>query len=233
MTIQSYEQAKEDYRLKWPDTYSPIDAIYILTVRATNDLAGNLLSRLDRTPALIRQGIANLSRDRSQPAETVDGEWRSKAPRGREFSGQLAEPSESSSAGQRRRALCKRRSKKRSKRVNEFAQFLERDLLPRSRGVYAVGEEHFNLFLRKKHFLDHDAAEPARTSVRALFAKTKQELEPSSADELAPGKDIEEVARKRFRRTIRRSTKILPAYRQGHGSGARFCEEKKTRLFSA
>jgi len=31
--------------------------IYILTVRATNDLAGNLLSRLNGTPALIRQGI--------------------------------------------------------------------------------------------------------------------------------------------------------------------------------
>ena len=53
LTIQSYEHAKEDYRLKWPDTYSPIDAIYILTVRATNDLPSNLLSRLKRTPALI------------------------------------------------------------------------------------------------------------------------------------------------------------------------------------
>src|SRR5215813_2785060 len=25
LTIQAYEHAKEDYRLKWPDTYSPID----------------------------------------------------------------------------------------------------------------------------------------------------------------------------------------------------------------
>ena len=46
--------------------------------------------------------------------------------------------------------------------INDFATFLERDLLPRSNGVYAVGEEHFNLLLKKKHFLDHDAAEPAR-----------------------------------------------------------------------
>src|SRR5918992_3915859 len=66
-TIQSYEHAKEDYRLKWPDTYSPIDAIYILTVRATNDLEANLLSRLHRTPALIQQGIANLSRREANP----------------------------------------------------------------------------------------------------------------------------------------------------------------------
>ena len=67
LTIQAYEHAKEDYRLKWPDTYSPIDAIYILTVRATSDLAGNLLSRLNRTPAVIRQGIANLSRTDANP----------------------------------------------------------------------------------------------------------------------------------------------------------------------
>src|SRR5262245_40369783 len=65
--IQSYEHAKEDFRLKWPDTYSPVDAIYILTVRETKDLAGNLLSRLERAPALIRQGIANLSQTDANP----------------------------------------------------------------------------------------------------------------------------------------------------------------------
>ena len=67
LTIQQYEHKKEDYRLKWPDTYLPVDAIYILTVRSTNDLAGNLLSRLNRTPDLIRQGIGNLSRPDANP----------------------------------------------------------------------------------------------------------------------------------------------------------------------
>src|SRR5262245_61176807 len=67
LTIQSYENKKEDYRLKWPETYSPIEAIYILTVRATNDFAGNLLSRLNQSPILLRQGIANLSRRAANP----------------------------------------------------------------------------------------------------------------------------------------------------------------------
>src|SRR5258706_2847832 len=67
LTIQNYEHAKEDYRLKQPDTYSPIDAIYILTVRATNDLAGNLLSRLKRMPAVLRQSIDNLGRAAANP----------------------------------------------------------------------------------------------------------------------------------------------------------------------
>src|SRR5262245_56087540 len=67
LRIQHYEHEKEDYRLKWPDTYLPVDAIYILTVRPTNDLTGNLLNRLNRTPSLIQQGIANLSRSDANP----------------------------------------------------------------------------------------------------------------------------------------------------------------------
>jgi hypothetical protein len=67
LAIQHYEHAKEDYRLKWPDTYVPTDAIYILTVRATGNLADNLLSRLNRTPEALQQGIANLSRKQANP----------------------------------------------------------------------------------------------------------------------------------------------------------------------
>ena len=39
LTLQDYEHEKEDPRLKWPDLYLPTDAIYILTVRSTDDLA--------------------------------------------------------------------------------------------------------------------------------------------------------------------------------------------------
>src|SRR5918995_167511 len=67
LSIQKYEHAKEDYRLKWPDHYLATDAIYILTVRETDDLEKNLLSRLHGTPDLVRQGIANLSRPQANP----------------------------------------------------------------------------------------------------------------------------------------------------------------------
>ena len=78
LTLQRYEHAKEDYRLKWPDTYLPTDAIYILTVRATKDFSGNLLSRLNRIPQVIQQGIANLSRP--EPIRQNSGpKWPSRA----------------------------------------------------------------------------------------------------------------------------------------------------------
>ena len=72
LLIQSYEQAKEDYRLKQPDTYSPIEAIYILTVRATSDLAGNLLSRLDQVPGADSAGHHQPRPRGCQSAQTLD-----------------------------------------------------------------------------------------------------------------------------------------------------------------
>jgi hypothetical protein len=41
-------------------------------VRPTNDVGGNLLSRLEASPAIIEQGIANLSRRRGQSAAALD-----------------------------------------------------------------------------------------------------------------------------------------------------------------
>ena len=67
LTIENYEFRKEDYRLKWPELSLPIQHIYILTVRPTNDLIGNLVSRLERSPAVLRQGIENLSRAEANP----------------------------------------------------------------------------------------------------------------------------------------------------------------------
>jgi uncharacterized protein (DUF885 family) len=193
LTIQSYEHAKEDYRLKWPETYSPIDAIYILTVRATHDFRANLLSRLERTPALIQQGIANLSRHDANPPKL----WTEMAVDGAKGSVSFLDnlpnhpkvQAEVKDAGALRGAVMKAKSA-----MNDFATYLESDLLPRSQGVYAVGAEHYNVLLKKKHFLVHDDRSLLALG-EALFEKTKKDL-AELAEELAPGKDIEEVARR-------------------------------------
>ena len=156
LTIQQYEHAKEDYRLKQPDIYSPIDAIYILTVRATNDLAGNLLSRLNRTPALIQQGTTNLNRKDANPPKLWTENALEGAKGGIAFLDSLPEHPKVQAAAIDAATICAAIGKAKSA-ITDFASFLEQHLLPRSHGVYAVGEEHFNLLLKKKHFLDHDA----------------------------------------------------------------------------
>jgi uncharacterized protein (DUF885 family) len=112
--------------------------------------------------------------------------------------------------------------------IDDYAGFLTKDLLPRSRGVYAVGEEHYNLLLRKKHFLELDA-QALLTLGENLFSQTRQEL-LALAEELAPGKGIEEVAR-----TVQddhpASEEILPAYQKAMQSARQFVKDKNLVSF--
>jgi uncharacterized protein (DUF885 family) len=227
LTIQSYEHGKEDYRLKWPETYSPIDAIYILTVRQTNDFPGNLLSRLERTPALIRQGIANLSRKEANAPKL----WTEMAIEGAKGSVSFLDTlpnhpkvqAEVKNAGAMGVALAKAKSA-----MNDFTAFLEDDLLPRSRGVYAVGAEHYNLLLKKKHFLEHDYRSLLALG-EALFNRTRKELS-ELAEELAPGKDIEEVAR-RIQDNHPAIDEVLAVYQKAMEAARDFVREKQLVSF--
>jgi uncharacterized protein (DUF885 family) len=222
LTIQNYEHAKEDYRLKWPDTYSPIDAIYILTVRATDDFAGNLLSRLNRAPALIRQGVDNLSGNQANPPKL----WTKMAVEGAKGAVTFLEnlPSHPKvkgagiDAGALERAIANAKSA-----MTEFAGFLANDLLSRSNGIYAVGTEHYNLFLRHKHFLEHDHTSLLRLG-EDLFAATKREL-IAVTEEIAPGQTIEEAA-KTVQQNHPSLDQVLPAYQKAMEAARRFVKEQ-------
>ncbi len=222
LTIQRYEHTKEDYRLKWPDTYLPVDAIYILTVRSTNDLAGNLLNRLNRTPAVIQQGIANLSRPDANPPRLWTEMAIESAKGGVSFLDSLPDHPKVQS-GVRDTVALRSAVDTAKHAINRYANFLEHELLPRSQGVYAVGEEHYNLLLKKKHFLNHDAQSLLALG-EELFAKTKREL-TALADELAPGKNIEEVARK-IQDNHPPIDQILSAYQKAMESAREFVREK-------
>jgi len=227
LTIQQYEHAKEDYRLKWPDTYSPIDAIYILTVRSTNDLSGNLLSRLERTPELIRQGMANLSRRDANPPKLWTEMAIEGAKGGISFLDNLPNHPKVQAEVKDIEALGAAIDKARSA-VDDFASFLERDLLPRSGGAYPVGEEHYNLLLKKKHFLAHDAQGLLALGAD-LFARTKKEL-TEIAEQLAPGKEIEEVARS-IQDKHPAVDEILSAYQKAMEAARDFVKERKLVSF--
>ena len=226
LTIQRYEHEKEDYRLKWPDTYLPVDAIYILTVRPTSDLAGNLLSRLERTPAVIQQGIANLSRPEANPPRLWTEMAIEAAKGGASFLENL--PNHPKVQAEVRDPALQIGIEKAKSAINDFAAYLERDLLTRSQGVYAVGEEHYNLLLKKKHFLNHDAQSLLAIG-EDLFVRTKQEL-AALADELAPGKNIEDVAR-RIQDNHPPIDQILSAYQRAMEAAREFVKDKKLVSF--
>lgn len=227
LSIQHYEHEKEDYRLKWPDAYLPVDAIYILTVRQTNDLAGNLLSRLNRTPGLIRQGIANLSRPDANPPRLWTEMAIESAKGGVSFLDSLPSHPKVQSVVKDTAALRSAMDNAKDA-INGFTNFLECDLLPRSRGIYAVGEEHYNLLLKEKHFLHHDAQSLLALG-EELFAGTKQEL-AALANELAPGQAIEDVAR-RIQDNHPPIDQLLSVYQRAMKAAREFVKEKKLVSF--
>jgi uncharacterized protein (DUF885 family) len=227
LAIQQYEHAKEDFRLKWPDNYLPADAIYILTVRATNDLAGNLFSRLNRTPQVIEQGIANLGRPEANPPRLWTEMAIEAANGGVTFLANLPKHPKVQAAVKDTQGL-QTAIDHANAAIRYFAAFLEHELLPRSRGVYAVGTEHYNLLLRKQHFLDH-SAESLLASGEALFAKTKQDL-TALAEDLAPAKGIEAVTRA-IQENHPSSEEVLPAYRKAMEAARAFVKEKQLLSF--
>ena len=227
LSIQKYEQEEEDYRLKWPDHYLATDAIYILTVRETDDLEKNLLSRLHGTADLVRQGIANLSRPEANPPRLWTEMSIQAAEGGITFVETL--PSHPKVQATIKDSTTLRAAIERAKSaIRDYADFLTRDLLPRSRGVYAVGKEHYNLLLRKKHFLELDA-QALLTLGENLFSRTRQEL-LALAEEVAPGKGIEEVTRK-IQDDHPASEEILPAYQKAMESARQFVKDKSLVSF--
>ena len=227
LRITNYEHNKEDYRLKGPDHYLPVDAIYILTVRPTNDFIGNLLSRLERSSKLIQQGIANLSRREANPPRLWTEMAIEAAKGGVAFLGNLAAHPKVQ-ASPRDPGVLNEAIDKAKGAIADFVDFLERDLLPRSNGVYAVGSEHYHLLLKKKHFLGHDA-ESLLALGEAFFDKTKAEL-AALAEELAPGKDIEEVAR-RIQEHHPNAEEILSVYLRAMEAAREFVREKNLVSF--
>ncbi|HWO41928.1 MAG TPA: DUF885 domain-containing protein [Candidatus Eisenbacteria bacterium] len=210
LTLERYQHEKEDYRLKWPDLYLPLEAIYILTVRPTRDFATSFLRRLEAAPQMIRQGIANLSRGDANPPRLWTEMAIEAAKSGVGFLDRLPEhPKVRAEVGDPDDLRSGIRALK--SRIDDFRRFLETDLLPRSRGVYAVGEEHYELLLRHKHFLDLDAQNLLALG-EALFERTKREL-AAVAEELAPGKGVEFVTR-RIQDRHPSADELLGAYEQ-------------------
>ncbi len=227
LTIENYEFNKEDYRLKWPELCLPVSHIYILTVRSTKDIIGNIMSRLEQSRQVINQGVSNLSRPEANPPrlwtemaiEAAKGgiTFLDNLPNTPRVKEALKDPPRFQEAIEKVKGA-----------IDNFTDFLERDLLPRSRGSYSVGEEHYHLLLKKRHFLTHDA----RTLLalgESLFDNTKKEL-AELADEISPGKGIQEVTLT-IQENHPSASEILPTYQKAMEASRNFVIEQKLVSF--
>ena len=227
LTIENYELNKEDYRLKWPDLYLPISHIYILTVRPTKDVTGNITSRLEQFPQVISQGVANLSRAGANPPRLWTQMALEAAKGGLAFLANLANHPKVKDALPDRERFHSAWEKAQNS-VEDFREFLANDLLARSQGSYAVGAEHYHLLLKKRHFLSYDADTLLALGER-LFQETQQEL-MELADAISPGKTVAEVARQ-IQDDHPAPEALLPAYQKAMENARAFVRDHELVSF--
>ncbi|MFN2447392.1 MAG: DUF885 domain-containing protein [Vicinamibacterales bacterium] len=75
--------------------------------------------------------------------------------------------------------------------LSDYKEFLERDLLPRSTGSFAIGRDHYNFILAKRWYMKDDAATLLAKGQRA-FAETEAQLS-ALAQKMKPGATWVEV----------------------------------------
>ncbi len=82
-------------------------------------------------------------------------------------------------------------SRRAAKALRDYSRFLERDVLPKARGEFAVGKELFEEILREDHMLDYTADGLLEQGWK-LFNDTLAQMETVAA-KAAPGKTAREI----------------------------------------
>ena len=149
-----------------PDVYeAPLDALFEMTARdyaPAAERANQVLARLVKIPVVVAEARANLKHPprvwtevaiaRAKGAKTYFDDVRTELV--------LALPTEEAKVD---RALGVARAA-----YAEYANFLEKELYPRSTGNYAAGAELFAFMLKEGYFLDEGADELAALGQRIL-----------------------------------------------------------------
>ncbi len=78
-----------------------------------------------------------------------------------------------------------------SRAVDEYASFIQNDVLPQARGDFAAGTDLFNELFREKHLVDYDAEALLRTGWEQ-FERTRAQME-DLARRIDPHKSVREL----------------------------------------
>ena len=179
--------AEQDWRRRDPARFLPVNAIYQLTVREVDDLRHALTSRLQAIPGYLREARTFLQEEPEQIPflwlESAITEAKEGAvyfrdlrhhPRFTEF--QLDKELETAAHA-----------------LEDYANFLERDLASLARGDFACGHEYFDMLLRYRHGLNLTADDLHEFGQR-LFDATLVELK-AETKHLRDDEDIDALTR--------------------------------------
>lgn len=202
--IESKQLVEQDWRLRDPTKFLPVNAIYQLTVRPVRDLGHALRARLQAIPGYLRGAKGDLQ---TEP-ELIPPIWLESA---------IAEASE----GVKYLRSLHQHPKLQSFRLGseldaaaqalqDFTGFLEKNIAPKAQGDFACGRDMFELMLTHCHGLDINA-DSLRQFGEKLFNDIAEQLK-QVACQLQGNDDIAALTEK-IQKQFRPQHDLLPIYK--------------------
>ncbi|MCG6872274.1 MAG: DUF885 domain-containing protein [Gammaproteobacteria bacterium] len=211
---------RNDWRMRDPAAFLPINAIYQLTIRELEDFPEALCSRLRAIPAYLRGARRFLQ---IAPAE-VPRLWVesaiTEAREGERFLGGLVENPRVRREARRLRNLPQWVNPA-IEAVRAYGDFLEQVVLAKAQGDFACGEERFASLLRWRHGLDIGVDELHRYG-SVLFEETRAEL-AAVCIEISGSDDVDALLRK-IQADHPAAHELLAAYRLQMQAARKFLE---------
>ncbi|MGD8785304.1 MAG: DUF885 domain-containing protein, partial [Thioalkalispiraceae bacterium] len=215
--LESKKLIEEDWRLKDPTRFLPVNAIYQLTLRPVKDRCHALKSRLTAIPGYLRGAKSHLL---TEP-EDIPPIWLesaiNEAEQGVKYLRDLPhhpiiqqcnlDPELETAAHA----------------LEEFARFLNKDLANKAKGKFACGREMFDLKLQYTHGLNINADELYGLGER-LYTQTWQDL-LNVTKTLQGDTDIEGLARK-IQKQFRPDGNLLDSYKENMQAAYHFLKQK-------
>ena len=174
ITVELHDLEENDWRYRNPIEYVPVNAIYQLLIHPGKNVQQAIEHRLQIIPEYLRGAKVMLA---SYP-ERVVPQWAATAKdislSGANFIRTLARnplTTAKFSYPERLQPLCDDAAHA----LNEFASYLDEEVLPKAEGKFASGHYRFNRLLNERHFLQTDADKILRCGER-LVEQTEKEL---------------------------------------------------------
>ncbi|PCI09069.1 MAG: hypothetical protein COB77_00845 [Gammaproteobacteria bacterium] len=174
ISVELHDLEENDWRYRNPVEYLPINAIYQLLIHPGSNVHKATKHRLQAIPEYLRGAKSMLSHypERVVPEWTVTAIGIARS--GAEFIHTL-DRNPLLTAKFTNPARLQPLFDEAAHAINDFADYLENDVLPSAAGKFASGHNRFNRLINEKHFLSADAAKILDFGER-LVAQTEEEL---------------------------------------------------------
>ena len=210
VSVELHDLEENDWRYRNPLEYLPVNAIYQLLIYEVPKSQASIRGRLQAMPEYLRAAKVMLS----QYPERVVREWAETAKdiaySGAEFiRGLTRHPLISAKFSNP--ASLQPLLDTAAVALNDFARYIESDVIPAAEGKFASGQYRFERLLNQKHFLDCDI-EKIRTFGERLVETTELALKQSSKN--ICGKEDIAAALDKIRTKHPQADELLPSYRK-------------------